>query len=194
MVLFFREEKNAILSCKSFETFFTNSCNFLLLTDNKNKFCDQFLKIMESTEKNITVNRRAQHEYFILQSYEAGIALVGTEVKALRQNKGNLVDSYATIEKGEVWLFNTNISTYDQGSINNHDPIRKRKLLLKKTEIKRLNKAVSEKGNTLIPLRMYFKNGLVKIELAIASGKKEYDKRESIAKKDLIREMQRKFK
>jgi SsrA-binding protein len=149
---------------------------------------------MEPTEKNITVNRRAQHEYFILQSYEAGIALVGTEVKALRQNKGNLVDSYATIEKGEVWLFNTNISTYDQGSINNHDPIRKRKLLLKKTEIKRLNKAVSEKGNTLIPLRMYFKNGLVKIELAIASGKKEYDKRESIAKKDLIREMQRKFK
>jgi SsrA-binding protein len=149
---------------------------------------------MESTEKNITVNRRAQHEYFILQSYEAGIALVGTEVKALRQNKGNLVDSYATITNGEVWLYNTNISTYDQGSINNHDPIRKRKLLLKKTEIKRLNKAVSEKGNTLIPLRMYFKNGLVKIELAIASGKKEYDKRESIAKKDLIREMQRKFK
>ena len=149
---------------------------------------------MDSTEKNITVNRRAQHEYFILQSYEAGIALVGTEVKALRQNKGNLVDSYATITNGEVWLFNTNISIYDQGSINNHDPIRKRKLLLKKTEIKRLNKAVSEKGNALIPLRMYFNNGLVKIELAIAAGKKQYDKRESIAKKDMIREMQRKFK
>jgi len=149
---------------------------------------------MESTEKNISVNRRAQHEYFILQTYEAGIVLVGTEVKALRQSKGNLVDSYATITNGEVWLFNANISTYDQGSMNNHDPIRKRKLLLKKTEIKRLNKAVSEKGNTLIPLRMYFKDGLVKIELAIASGKKEYDKRESIAKKDLIREMQRKFK
>jgi SsrA-binding protein len=149
---------------------------------------------MESEEKNITVNRRARHEYFILQTYEAGIVLVGTEVKALRQNKGNLVDSYAAITNSEVWLFNTNISTYDQGSINNHDPIRKRKLLLKKSEIKRLNKAVSEKGNTLIPLRMYFKNGLVKIELAIASGKKEYDKRESIAKKDLIREMQRKFK
>jgi len=149
---------------------------------------------MESTEKNITVNRRAQHEYFILQSYEAGIALVGTEVKALRQNKGNLVDSYATITNGEVWLYNTNISTYDQGSINNHDPIRKRKLLLKKTEIRRLNKAVTEKGNTLIPLRMYFKNGLVKIELAIASGKKQYDKREAIAKRDMNREMLRKFK
>jgi SsrA-binding protein len=149
---------------------------------------------MESTEKNITVNRRAQHEYFILQSYEAGIVLVGTEVKALRQNKGNLVDSYATITNGEVWLYNTNISTYDQGSINNHDPIRKRKLLLKKTEIKRLNKAVTEKGNTLIPLRMYFKNGLVKIELAIASGKKQYDKREAIAKRDMNREMLRKFK
>jgi SsrA-binding protein len=166
----------------------------LLLTDNKNKFCDQFLKIMEPTEKNITVNRRAQHEYFILQSYEAGIALVGTEVKALRQNKGNLVDSYATITNGEVWLYNTNISTYDQGSINNHDPIRKRKLLLKKTEIRKLNKAVTEKGNTLIPLRMYFKNGLVKVELAIATGKRQYDKRESIAKRDMNREMLRKFK
>jgi len=149
---------------------------------------------MESAEKNITVNRRAQYDYFILQTYEAGIVLVGTEVKALRQNKGNLVDSYATIENGEVWLFNTNISTYDQGSINNHDPVRKRKLLLKKTEIRKLNKAVSEKGNTLIPIRMYFKDGLVKIELAIASGKKQYDKRESIAKKDIKREMQRKFK
>jgi len=147
-----------------------------------------------STEKNITVNRKAKHDYFILQTYEAGIVLVGTEVKALRQNKANLVDSYATLANDGVWLLNANISVYEQGSINNHDPVRKRKLLLNKSEIRKLNKAVTEKGNTLIPLRLYFKNGLVKVELAVATGKRQYDKREDIAKRDLIREMQRKFK
>ncbi len=147
-----------------------------------------------TTEKNITVNRKAQHEYFILQTYEAGIVLVGTEVKALRQNKANLVDSYAVVINGEVWLLNANISVYNQGSINNHDPVRKRKLLLNKSEIRKLNKAILEKGNTLIPLRFYFKNGRVKVELAVATGKRKYDKREAIAKKDLKREMQRKFK
>ena len=149
----------------------------------------------ESTaEKNITVNRKARHEYFILQTYEAGIVLVGSEVKALRQNKANLVDAFAMLTNNEVWLMNANISVYDQASINNHDPLRKRKLLLKKSEIRKLNKAVSEKGNTLIPLRIYFKDGLAKVELAIATGKKQYDKREDIAKRDLNREMQRKFK
>lgn len=147
-----------------------------------------------ATEKNITVNRKARHEYFILQTYEAGIVLVGSEVKALRQNKANLVDAFAMLTNNEVWLMNANISVYDQASINNHDPLRKRKLLLNKSEIRKLNKAVSEKGNTLIPLRMYFKDGLVKVELAIATGKKQYDKREDIAKRDLNREMQRKFK
>ncbi len=145
-------------------------------------------------EKNITVNRKARHEYFILQTYEAGIVLVGSEVKALRQNKANLVDSYALITSGEVWLLNANISVYDQASINNHDPLRKRKLLLNRSEIRKLNKAVSEKGNTLIPLRLYFKNGVAKVELAVATGKRQYDKREDIAKRDLKREMQRKFK
>ena len=145
-------------------------------------------------EKNITVNRKASHDYFILQTYEAGIVLVGTEVKALRQNKANLVDSYATLTNSEVWLHNANISVYEQGSINNHDPVRKRKLLLNKSEIRKLNKAVTEKGNTLIPLRLYFKDGLVKVELAVATGKRQYDKREDITKRDLIREMQRKFK
>ena len=144
-------------------------------------------------EKNITVNRKARHEYFILQTYEAGIVLVGSEVKALRQNKANLVDSYALITSGEVWLLNANISVYDQASINNHDPLRKRKLLLNRSEIRKLNKAVSEKGNTLIPLRLYFKNGVAKVELAVATGKRQYDKREDIAKRDLKREMQRKF-
>ena len=147
-----------------------------------------------AAEKNITVNRKARHEYFILQTYEAGIVLVGSEVKALRQNKANLVDAFAMLTNNEVWLMNANISVYDQASINNHDPLRKRKLLLKKSEIRKLNKAVSEKGNTLIPLRMYFKDGLAKVELAIATGKKQYDKREDIAKRDLNREMQRKFK
>lgn len=147
-----------------------------------------------TTEKNITVNRKATHEYFIIETYEAGIVLVGSEVKALRQNRANLVDSYAVIADGEVWLLNANISVYDQASINNHDPVRKRKLLLKKSEIRKLNKAVNGKGSTLIPLRIYFKDGLAKIELAIATGKKQYDKREEIAKRDLNREMQRKFK
>lgn len=149
----------------------------------------------ESTEeKNITVNRKAQHDYFILNKYEAGIILVGTEVKALRQNRANLVDSYAVLINDEIWLLNANISVYDQGSYNNHDPLRKRKLLLNKSEIRKLKKAVSEKGNTLIPLRLYFKSGKVKVELAVASGKKQYDKREDIAKRDLKRELQRRIK
>lgn len=147
-----------------------------------------------NTEKNITVNKKAQHDYFILQSYEAGIVLVGTEVKSLRQGKANLVDSYGIIKDGEVWLLNSNISTYDQGSINNHEPVRDRKLLLNKNEIRKLNKAVSEKGNTLIPLRLYFKEGKVKVELAVATGKRKYDKREAIAKRDLNRELKRRFK
>jgi SsrA-binding protein len=150
--------------------------------------------IENSEEKNITVNRKARHDYFIHQTYEAGIVLVGTEVKSLRLNRANLIDSYAGFINGEVWLFNAHVSTYDQGSINNHDPLRKRKLLFNKSEIRKLNKAVSEKGYTLIPLRMYFKNGIAKIEIAVASGKRSYDKREDIAKKDLAREIQRKFK
>lgn len=145
-------------------------------------------------EKNITVNRKARHEYSILQTFETGIVLTGTEVKALRQGKANLVDSYANIEKGEVWLISANISAYEQGNINNHEPTRTRKLLLNKSEIRRLIGKVKEKGLTLIPLRLYFKNGKVKVELAVAKGKKVYDKRESIAKRDFEREQERRFK
>jgi SsrA-binding protein len=148
----------------------------------------------QSEEKNITVNRKAQHDYFIKERLEAGIVLVGTEVKALRQNKASLVDSYAVVKDNEVWLMNANISHYDQGSYNNHDPLRKRKLLLKKSEIRKLKKAVSEKGNTLVPLRLYFKNGKVKVELAVATGKRKYDKREDIAKREAKRELERKLK
>ena len=148
----------------------------------------------ETEEKNITVNRKARHEYAILQTFEAGIVLVGTEVKALRQGKANLVDSYANLKDGEVWLFGAHISVYEQGNINNHEPTRTRKLLLNKSEIKKLIGKVKEKGLTLIPLRLYFRNGKVKVELALAKGKKVYDKRESIAKRDMQRDQERKVK
>ena len=146
------------------------------------------------SEKNITVNRKATHEYSILQTIEAGIVLVGTEVKSLRQGKANLVDGYAKIENGEVWLVNAHISEYTQGNINNHDPRRDRKLLLNKNEIRKLIGKTREKGLTLIPLRLYFKNGKVKVELALAKGKKVYDKRRDIAKKDFQREQERRIK
>ncbi|WP_337866144.1 SsrA-binding protein SmpB [Ignavibacterium sp.] len=145
-------------------------------------------------EKNITVNRKARHEYHILQTFEAGIVLVGTEVKALREGKANLVDSYAAIKNGEVWLIGAHISEYKQGNINNHNPTRDRKLLLNKSEIRKLIGKTREKGLTLIPLRMYFKIGRVKVELALAKGKKSYDKRETIAKRDFQREQERKIK
>lgn len=150
--------------------------------------------MLTTEEKNITVNRKARHEYFIVSTYEAGIVLVGTEVKSLRQNKVNLVDSYAKVIDGEVWLIGAHINPYEQGNINNHDPIRKRKLLLNKNEIRKLTKLASEKGNTLVALRLYFKGGKVKVELGVAKGKKSYDKREDIAKKDAIRSMERKVK
>ena len=148
----------------------------------------------EEDLKNITVNRKARHEYSILQTFEAGIVLQGTEVKSLRQGKANLVDSYASLKNGEVWLIGAHISEYTQGNINNHLPVRDRKLLLKKSEIRRLIGKVKEKGLTLIPLRLYFKDGKVKVELALAKGKKVYDKRESIAKRDLQREQERRIK
>ncbi len=145
-------------------------------------------------EKDITVNRKARHEYSIVQTYEAGIVLQGTEVKSLRAGKANLVDSYANLKNGEVWLIGAHISVYEQGNINNHEPTRTRKLLLNKNEIRKLIGKVKEKGLTLIPLRLYFKNGKVKVELALAKGKKVYDKRESIAKRDMKRDQERRIK
>ncbi len=149
---------------------------------------------MKENVKNITVNRKARHDYHILQSIEAGIVLVGTEVKSCRQNRANLTDSYAKIENGEVWLIDAHISQYNQGNRNNHDPYRKRKLLLNKKEIRKLDRAVKEKGVTLIPLRMYFSKGKVKVEIALAKGKRKYDKRADIAIRDHKREMERKIK
>jgi len=148
----------------------------------------------ETNEKNITVNRKARFEYAILQTFEAGIILTGTEVKALREGKANLVDSYASIVNGEAWLNSAHISEYKQGNINNHDPVRTRKLLLNKSEIRKLIGKVKEKGLNLVLLRLYFKKGKVKVELALAKGKKVYDKRESIAKRDFQRDQERRFK
>jgi SsrA-binding protein len=145
-------------------------------------------------EKNITVNRKARHEFTILQTFEAGIVLQGTEVKALRAGKANLVDSYATVRENEVWLISAHISEYTQGNINNHVPTRDRKLLMNRSEIRKLIGKVKEKGLTLVPLRLYFKGGKVKVELALAKGKKEYDKRETLAKKDFQRDQERRIK
>lgn len=149
---------------------------------------------MKEQTKNITVNRKAKHDYFIVQSLEAGIVLVGTEVKACREGKANLTDSYGRIKNGEVWLVGAYIGHFTQGNRNNHDPHRDRKLLLSKREIRKLDKSVKEKGNTLIPVRMYFSRGKVKVELALAKGKRSYDKREAIAKRDFNRDVERKIK
>ncbi len=142
--------------------------------------------------KIIAQNREARHEYFILETCEAGLALTGTEVKSLREGRGNLKDSYAEIRGNEAYLVHCHISPYDFGNRNNHDPLRQRKLLLHREEIRRLLGKVKEKGLTLIPLQLYFnRQGLVKVELALAKGKKLYDKREDIARRDARRRAER---
>jgi len=144
--------------------------------------------------KIVTQNRKARHDYNVLDVWEAGIVLQGTEVKSLRAGRANLKDSYARVEAGEVILYQFHISPYEKGSYSNHPPLRPRKLLLHKKEIRKLQGRVEEKGLTLVPLKVYFKNGKAKVELALAKGKKLYDKRSSIAKRDADREMERTFK
>ncbi|NMA86510.1 MAG: SsrA-binding protein SmpB [Tissierellia bacterium] len=141
--------------------------------------------------KIVASNRKARHEYFIEDTIEAGIVLKGTEVKSIRQGRINVKESYAIVENGEVYIYNMHISPYEQGNIYNVDPIRKRKLLLHKREIRRLEAQVMQKGYTLIPLTVYIKDGLVKVELALGKGKKLYDKREDMAKKDAMRRIER---
>ena len=141
-------------------------------------------------EKLICQNKKARFNYFIEDSYEAGIALLGTEVKSLRQGKANLGDSYGDIRKGEIYLVDAHISPYSFGNRFNHDPLRRRKLLLHKREIQRLIGKVQERGFTLIPLRLYFSNGRVKVEIGLAKGKKLFDKRETLKKKTMEREME----
>jgi len=140
-------------------------------------------------------NRSAYHEFFIDNKYEAGIILLGTEVKSMRDGKVNFGDSYCLVHKGELWLKSLNIAEYSHGNLNNHDPLRDRKLLLRKREIQKIESKLKEKGYTLIPLRIYFnEKGLAKIELGLAKGKKLHDKRESIKQKDVEREMKRYLK
>ncbi|MDR7855739.1 SsrA-binding protein SmpB [Tissierella sp.] len=140
--------------------------------------------------KVVATNRKARYEFFIEETIEAGLVLTGTEVKSIRQAKLNIKDSYASIENGEIYLNNLHISPYEQGNIYNVDPIRKRKLLLHKREIRKLFIAITQKGYTLVPLSVYIKDGLVKVELATAKGKKLYDKRDDIAKKDAARRVE----
>lgn len=144
--------------------------------------------------KLIANNKKAYHEYFILETYEAGVALHGTEVKSLRMGKGSIKESFIRIERGEVFVYGMHISPYEKGNIFNKDPLRPKKLLLHKSEINKLQGKINEQGVTIVPLKIYFKDALVKVEIGLAKGKKLYDKRESIAKKDQQREAQRDFK
>lgn len=149
---------------------------------------------MAEGEKTIALNRQARHEYFIEESYETGIVLTGTEVKSIRQGRLNLKDSFARIDNGEIHVYSMHISPYEQGNRFNTDPVRPRKLLMHKNEIRRIFSKIREKGYTLVPLRLYYKGGLIKLELALAKGKKLYDKREDEAKRDAKREIDKAMK
>lgn len=145
-------------------------------------------------QKLIANNKKAYHEYFIDETYEAGIALHGTEVKSMRMGKCSIKESFVRIEDGEVYVYGMHVSPYEKGNIFNKDPLRVKKLLMHKYEINKLAGKVAEKGYTLVPLQVYFKNGRVKTQIGLARGKKLYDKRESIARKDQRREAERDFK
>jgi SsrA-binding protein len=145
----------------------------------------------EKGRKVIASNRKARHDYSIVDTFECGIVLVGTEVKSLREGKASLVDSFAQVDGGEVWLRNLHIPEYTQGTWTNHTPRRSRKLLLHRAEIERLIGKTREGGLTLVPLSMYFSDGKVKVELALARGKKSYDKRQDLARRDADREIAR---
>ncbi|CDZ74606.1 SsrA-binding protein [Peptoniphilus sp. ING2-D1G] len=148
----------------------------------------------KKSETALATNRKARHDYFIESTIEAGIELKGTEVKSLRQGKANLKDAYAEIKNGEIFIENMHISPYEQGNIFNSDPLRRRKLLLHKAEIRKLNKEITLKGYTLIPLKLYLNRGRVKVELAVARGKKLYDKRDTMAKKYAQRRIEQAMK
>lgn len=149
---------------------------------------------MKESTKLIANNKKARFDYFIEDSYEAGICLAGTEVKSLRMGRCSVKESFVRIEKGEVFIYNMHISPYEKGNIFNKDPLRVRKLMLHKYQINKLQGQLNEKGYTLVPLQVYFKNGRVKVEIGLAKGKKLYDKRQDIAKKDQRREAEKEFK
>ena len=148
----------------------------------------------ESGDRLVANNKKAYHDYFIEDSFEAGISLHGTEVKSLRMGKGSIKESFVKIEDGEVFIYGMHISPYEKGNIFNKDPLRIKKLLLHRYEINKIQGKLNEKGFTLVPLKVYFKGSLVKVAVGLAKGKKQYDKRQDIAKKDQRREAQREFK
>jgi SsrA-binding protein len=145
----------------------------------------------ERGRKVVATNRKARHDYHILETYEAGLVLVGTEVKSLRAGRASLVDGFASLSDGEAWLEAVHISEYSQGTWTNHEPRRRRKLLLHRTEINKLHDATREKGFTLVPLSLYFSDGRAKVELALARGKKDYDKRQALKERQDKREAAR---
>lgn len=145
-------------------------------------------------KKLIANNKKVYHDYFLDEKYEAGISLAGTEVKSLRMGKGSIKEAFIRIENGEVYLYGMHITPYEKGNIFNKDPLRPKKLLLHKKEIEKLTGKIKEKGYTIVPVEVYFKGSLVKVEIALARGKKLYDKRQDIAKKDQRREAEREFK
>jgi len=148
----------------------------------------------DDTGKVVAKNRKARHDYEIINSIEVGIVLLGSEVKAIREGKVNLVDAYARIRNKELWIIGMHISPYTKADMENHEPLRDRKLLVHKNEIKKLRRQIEEKGVTLIPLKVYFNRHLVKLELGLARGKRKYDKRAAIAERDLKRDLERQQK
>lgn len=149
---------------------------------------------MSVSTKLIANNKKAYHDYYIEDKYETGVSLAGTEVKSLRMGKCSIKEAFVRIDKGEVWIYGMHISPYEKGNIFNKDPLRPKKLLMHKIEINKLLGKIKEKGYTLVPLSVYFKGSLVKVEIGLARGKKLYDKRQDIAKKDQIRANERQFK
>ena len=142
----------------------------------------------ELAKSSVAENRKAHHDYHLLETFEAGVVLLGTEVKAIREGRVNLRDSFARVEDGEIYLYNVNISPYSHRGYADHEPLRRRKLLLHRDEIRKLIGKTVERGMTLVPVRMYFKNGRIKVAVSLAKGKKEYDKRETIKRRDVDRE------
>jgi len=146
---------------------------------------------MDDSERTIASNRRARFEYHVEETYEAGLVLTGTEVKSLRAGRASLQEAFARVENSEVWLYRLHIPPYEAGNIFNHDPLRKRKLLLHRSQIHRLFGKATQKGYTLVPLRLYFKRGVAKVEIAVARGKRQYDKRAAIEEREARRRMER---
>ena len=167
--------------------------SFVLLALTKGSSSAKIFPVAKDS-KTVTINRKAYHDYYILESHEAGIVLKGSEIKSIRAGRVNLRDAYAKPENGELWLHNSHIASYDAARYNTHEPTRPRKLLLHRKEIDNLAGKVTQRGLTLVPLKLYIENGVAKVELGVAKGKKLYDKREAIARREVERDIERQMK